>query len=84
MKRRLRLIFGLLAGCLLGSYGFQARWLYGSYQLATAQFARTTREALEAVVQRRQLSRVTKSFNIRFNDYAGPHDPPNSRRRWHI
>lgn len=84
MKHRLRLIFGLLAGCLLGSYGFQTYWLYGSYQLATAQFARTASEALEAVVQRRQLSRVTKSFNIRFNDYAGPNEPPNPHRRWHI
>jgi signal transduction histidine kinase len=84
MKQRLRLIFGLLAGCLLGSYGFQAYWLYGSYQLATAQFARTASEALEAVVQRRQLSRVTKSFNIRLNDYAGPNEAPNPNRRWHI
>jgi two-component system phosphate regulon sensor histidine kinase PhoR len=84
MKRRLRLIFGLLAGCLLTSYGFQAYWLYGSYQLATAQFARTASEALEATVQRRQVSRVTKSFNIRFNDYASPNEPPNPSRRWHI
>jgi hypothetical protein len=70
MPRRLRLIFTLLASCLLGSYGLQAYWLCGSYQVATAQFTRTATAALEAVLQRRQLGRVTKTFNIKFNDYA--------------
>lgn len=80
MKRRLRFIFGLLTLCLLGSYGFQAYWLYGSYRLGQAQFARTAREALEAVVQRQQLSRANKVFNIKFNDYAAPGQP----RHWQI
>jgi two-component system phosphate regulon sensor histidine kinase PhoR len=84
MHRRLRLIFALLASCLLGSYGLQAYWLVGSYQVATAQFTRTAAAALEAVLQRRQLGRVTKTFNIRFNDYASPHDPPGQPRYWHI
>jgi len=80
MKRRLRFIFGLLALCLLGSYGFQGYWLYGSYRLGQAQFARATREALEAVVQRQQLGRAKKVFDIKFNDYAAPGQP----RRWQI
>ncbi|MGI4761080.1 MAG: sensor histidine kinase [Janthinobacterium lividum] len=84
MQRRLRFIFGLLAACLLGSYGFQAYWLYGSYQLATAQVARTAHEALEAVVQRQQLRRANKVFNIRFNDYARPGDAPGSPKHWQI
>jgi two-component system phosphate regulon sensor histidine kinase PhoR len=84
MQRRLRFIFGLLAVCLLGSYGFQAYWLYGSYQLATAQVARTAHAALEAVVQRQQLKRANKVFNIKFNDYARPGDAPGSPRHWQI
>lgn len=84
MQRRLRFIFGLLALCLLGTYGFQAYWLYSNYQLAQAEFARTTREALEAVVQRQQLQRATKAFNIKFNDYARPGAPPGSSRHWQI
>ncbi len=84
MKRRLRFIFGLLTLCLLGSYGFQAYWLYGSYRLGQAQFARTTREALEAVVQRQQLGRAKKVFDIKFNDYTTPGAPPGQPRHWHI
>jgi len=83
MQRRLRFIFGLLALCLLGSYGFQAYWLYGSYQLGEAEFARTAREALETVVQRQQLGRATKTFNIKFNDYAQPGEPP-GLHHWQI
>jgi two-component system phosphate regulon sensor histidine kinase PhoR len=84
MQRRLRFIFGLLAVCLLGSYGFQAYWLYGSYQLATAQVTRTAYEALEAVVQRQQAKRANKMFNIKFNDYASPGDAPGSPKHWQI
>ncbi|MGI4872123.1 MAG: sensor histidine kinase [Janthinobacterium lividum] len=84
MKRRLRFIFGLLALCLLGSYGFQGYWLYGSYLLGQAQFARTTREALEAVVQRQQLGRAQKVFDIKLNDYAAPGARPGQPRHWHI
>lgn len=84
MKRRLRFIFGLLALCLLGSYGFQAYWLYGSYRLGQAQFARTAREALEAVVQRQQLGRAKKVLDIKFNDYAAPGAAAGQPRRWHI
>ncbi len=84
MQRRLRFIFGLLAVCLVGSYGFQAYWLWGSYRLVTAQVARTAHEALAAVVQRQQLKRANKVFNIRFNDYASPGDAPGTPRRWQI
>ena len=84
MQRRLRLIFSLLAACLLGSYGFQAYWLWGSYQLATAEVAHTAHAALEAVVQRQQVKRANKVFNIRFNDYARPGDPPGSPHHWQI
>lgn len=84
MKRRLRFIFSLLALCLLGVYGFQAYWLYGSYQLAQADFARTVREALEAVVQRQQLAHANKTFNIKFNNYAAPGTPADRAPRWQI
>ena len=55
MKSRIRSIFWLLALCILGINGFQAYWLYNTYQLTTSQFARTTREALIGVVQSHQL-----------------------------
>lgn len=72
MRRRLRIIFPLLAVCLLGVYSFQAYWLYGSYQLARAEFARTAREALEAVVQRQQLARADKVFRFVLDNRYGP------------
>jgi len=50
MKHRIRSIFWLMALCILGINGFQAYWLYNTYQLASAQFVRTTNEALMAVV----------------------------------
>ncbi|WP_133273419.1 sensor histidine kinase [Hymenobacter radiodurans] len=56
MKRRIRSIFWLMAACILGINGFQAYWLYNTYQLTSQQFDRTTREALLAVVQRQLLS----------------------------
>ncbi|MBJ6145060.1 sensor histidine kinase KdpD [Hymenobacter sp. BT559] len=84
MKSRLRFIFSLLASCLLGIYGFQAYWLYGSYQLATTQFGRSTSEALEAVVQRQQVRRTNKMFNIKFNNYADASLPPGQASRWQI
>jgi two-component system phosphate regulon sensor histidine kinase PhoR len=72
MQRRLRFIFGLLALCLLGIYGFQAYWLYGSYQLAQAEFERTASEALEAVVQQQQLARTNKVFRFVLDNRHGP------------
>lgn len=72
MQRRLRFIFGLLALCLLGIYGFQAYWLYGSYQLTTAQFGRTAQDALEAVVQQQQLARTKQVFSFVLDDRRGP------------
>ncbi len=72
MPHRLRFIFGLLALCLLGIYGFQAYWLYGSYQLATAQFERTAQEALEAVVQQQQLARAKQVFGLVLDERRGP------------
>ena len=84
MKRRLRFIFSLLALCLLGTYGFQAYWLYGGYQLAQAEFARTVREALAAVVQQQQVAHTQKTFNIKFNDYAELGTPPGRAPRWQI
>jgi two-component system, OmpR family, phosphate regulon sensor histidine kinase PhoR len=56
MKRRIRTIFWLLAACILGINGFQAYWLYNTYQLSRMQFERTTREALLAVTQRQLLT----------------------------
>ncbi|UOQ96327.1 HAMP domain-containing histidine kinase [Hymenobacter sp. 5317J-9] len=55
MKRRIRSIFWLMVACMLGINGFQAYWLYNTYQLTASQFARTAREALSSVVQRHQL-----------------------------
>ena len=56
MKTRLRLIFWLMSLCMLGINGFQGYWLYATYQLTVAQFARTAHEALLAVVQQQQLA----------------------------
>ncbi|MCC3153937.1 HAMP domain-containing sensor histidine kinase [Hymenobacter sp. BT770] len=56
MKRRIRSIFWLMVVCMLGINGFQAYWLYNTYQLTASQFARTAREALESVVQGQQLN----------------------------
>ncbi|MBJ6109748.1 HAMP domain-containing histidine kinase [Hymenobacter sp. BT523] len=55
MKRRIRSIFWLMVACMVGINGFQAYWLYNTYQLTGSQFARTAREALSSVVQRHQL-----------------------------
>ncbi|HEX8329522.1 MAG TPA: HAMP domain-containing sensor histidine kinase [Hymenobacter sp.] len=55
MKRRIRYIFWLMVVCMVGINGFQAYWLYNTYQLATEQFSRTTNEALLAVVMRQQI-----------------------------
>jgi two-component system phosphate regulon sensor histidine kinase PhoR len=54
MKHRIRSIFWLLALCILGINGFQAYWLYNTYQLADEQFTRTVNEALLAVALRQQ------------------------------
>ncbi|KUG08536.1 sensor histidine kinase [Solirubrum puertoriconensis] len=56
MKSRIRSIFWLMAVCILGINGFQAYWLYNTYQLTTAQFNRTVREALLATAQRQLLA----------------------------
>lgn len=62
MKRRIRIIFWLMAACILGINGFQAYWLYTTYQLSNAQFVRTTDEALQAVVLRQQSDVLTRRF----------------------
>lgn len=72
MQRRLRFIFGLLALCLVGIYGFQAYWLYGSYRLAQDEFRRTASQALEAVVQQQQVARTKQVFNFVLDDRNGP------------
>ncbi|GAA4052529.1 hypothetical protein GCM10022409_44280 [Hymenobacter glaciei] len=56
MKRRLRYIFGLMVVCMVGINGFQAYWLYTTYQLTASQFVRTVRDALATVVQRQQVA----------------------------
>ncbi|RYU81856.1 sensor histidine kinase [Hymenobacter persicinus] len=58
MKSRLRTIFWLMSLCMLGINGFQGYWLYTTYQLTTAQFARTAHEALLTVLQRQQLAEL--------------------------
>ncbi|WP_375436947.1 sensor histidine kinase [uncultured Hymenobacter sp.] len=58
MKSRLRVIFWLMSLCMLGINGFQAYWLYTTYQLTTTQFARTAHEALLTVLQRQQLAEL--------------------------
>jgi signal transduction histidine kinase len=56
MKRRIRSIFLLMVVCMVGINGFQAYWLYTTYQLTASQFARTVRDALATVVQRQQVN----------------------------
>ncbi|MCC2546479.1 HAMP domain-containing histidine kinase [Hymenobacter sp. BT175] len=56
MKRRIRSIFWLMTLCILGINGFQAYWLYTTYQLTVDQFGRTANEALLAVMLRQQVS----------------------------
>lgn len=58
MKSRLRIIFWLMSLCMLGINGFQAYWLYTTYQLTATQFTRTAHEALLSVVQQQQLAEV--------------------------
>ena len=58
MKSRLRIIFWLMSLCMLGINGFQAYWLYTTYQLTTVQFTRTAHEALLAVLQKQQLAEM--------------------------
>jgi signal transduction histidine kinase len=72
MQRRLRFIFGLLALCLVGIYGFQAYWLYGSYRLAREEFRRTASQALEAVVEQQQVARTKQVFSFVLDDRNGP------------
>jgi len=55
MKRRIRSIFWLMVLCMVGINGFQAYWLYSTYQLTATQFSRTARETLASVVQGYQL-----------------------------
>ncbi|MGY2132966.1 sensor histidine kinase [Hymenobacter sp. HD11105] len=78
MKRRIRSIFWLMALCILGINGFQAYWLYNTYQLTAAQFQRTAREALLAVVQQYQLAAARQAIRgggandvIIFQNYSG-------------
>lgn len=56
MKRRIRSIFLLMVVCMVGINGFQAYWLYTTYQLTASEFARTVRDALATVVQRQQVN----------------------------
>jgi two-component system phosphate regulon sensor histidine kinase PhoR len=51
MPYRTRLITWLLAACVLGINGFQAYWLYSTYQLTRTQWSRTVHETLELAVQ---------------------------------
>ncbi|UOQ73152.1 hypothetical protein [Hymenobacter cellulosilyticus] len=55
MKRRIRSIFWLMTLCILGINGFQAYWLYNTYQLTNSQLERTAREALRTVLLQQQL-----------------------------
>lgn len=54
MKRRIRIIFWLMTCCIVGINGFQAYWLYTTWQLTHQQFARDAYEALSAVGQQEQ------------------------------
>lgn len=48
--------------CILGINGFQAYWLYATWQLTATQFSRTAREALFAVLQEQQLTNARLLF----------------------
>ncbi|MDO7845672.1 HAMP domain-containing sensor histidine kinase [Hymenobacter sp. M29] len=72
MKSRIRSIFWLLALCILGINGFQAYWLYNTYQLANEQFTRTTNEALLTVVLQQQFAHAgLRKFSINISDGNG-------------
>lgn len=51
MQHRIRIITWLLAACVLGINGFQAYWLYRTYQLTRTQWGRTVHETLVLAVQ---------------------------------
>jgi len=51
MNNRIRTITWLLAACVLGINGFQAYWLYSTYQLTITQFDRAVHETLVLAVQ---------------------------------
>jgi len=59
MQHRIRIITWLLAACVLGINGFQAYWLYSTYQLTTTQFDRTVHETLVLAVQQ-QLTQIVE------------------------
>lgn len=59
MQRRIRIITWLLAACVVGINGFQAYWLYSTYQLTRTQFDRTVHETLVLAVQQ-QLTQVVE------------------------
>ena len=59
MNYRIRTITWLLAICVLGINGFQAYWLYSTYQLTITQFDRTVHETLVLAVQQ-QLTQVVE------------------------
>ncbi|RZK32583.1 MAG: sensor histidine kinase, partial [Hymenobacter sp.] len=59
MHHRIRLVTWLLAACVLGINGFQAYWLYSTYQLTAAQLTRTAHESLVLAVQQ-QLTQVVE------------------------
>jgi hypothetical protein len=59
MQHRTRIITWLLAACVLGINGFQAYWLYSTYQLTVTQFDRAMHETLVLAVQQ-QLTQVVE------------------------
>ncbi|TDN36806.1 HAMP domain-containing histidine kinase [Hymenobacter sp. UV11] len=59
MQHRIRVITWLLAACVLGINGFQAYWLYSTYQLTTTQFDRAVHATLVLAVQQ-QLTQIVE------------------------
>lgn len=72
MKRRIRTIFLLMTLCILGINGFQAYWLYTTWQVTAQQFRRTVREALFDVLREQQVDQARRLFH----DEAGSGSSP--------
>jgi two-component system, OmpR family, phosphate regulon sensor histidine kinase PhoR len=62
MNLRIRRIFWLMTGCILGVYGFQGYWLWTTYQLNRQQLAQSVQDALVQVIQQEQVAEADRLF----------------------
>ena len=60
MNRRIRLIFGLMTICIIGTNAFQGYWLWTTYQLNRQQFSRNVQDALFLVFRQHQVTEADR------------------------